>query len=889
MSMSFGQAMERRARNKDTELAQQWDRNRIAWQKLEDDYALGTGALGNNAAQSPQGLKPATKSPTFLGKGTLEQNTIDGNRQPEPMGGMPQSSVFKNSANTYSDTNTAGSTFLSQPTAQPNNMTDDQWNQHALGMFLGGLIGKDKKPVDQPKPPQTPPQPEMLGTGKARSAAELLRPGARQKQLEEQLKAQGLRRGTSYVYDNPAGVNQVVDPTGNGHPTKDSVPANLAQGEAVVNAGGMEIPGMRDFVAFINEVGAEKLGLKGAAKTKDGVLHAAAGTIDVRHLSGAAEDTAMKKYFLPNADVRHLGGTVQDAAMKKYFPNAANVITPQEVHANMAARKTVEQLSKDAARVNAYSDALARGTVGAGSVPPGAVPPGAVPHGAVPPGAVPPGQPGFGQRWKQAMRDGFAADAAKAEKVGKYVGGKLGSAVKFGAKATPYLAAGYEAYNAAKDISQTPEGERARFAAGRGLETVGRFAGAYGLGKTGAITGGLVAGPPGAVVGGVLGAGAGYFLPDLGYTTKDEANDRRAAMEQTLTPEASPLLEQSKGFYTVGPDGKLIRHDAAGNQVGDQVGNRWTNVNQQQVDPDEAGYSQFFNKQGITDEMRANPEKHGLRRMEGTGGNVIYRRGNEYIGMGAPSRIAAEEARANDPAVKRAAAMEQLREYGMAGNKEAAAMYNAMVKEDTDRYVASTGLDAERIKAGVTKGKQGDDYKIMDRLIDSDDFKIPVFNKDGQQTGSTDSTEEKQAFKTFVRNQIAQGRKMNPNLQLPFDDPEMMESLIGEFLTDFKGLQAVRGYGRENAVNYRDIEGGLSSAKKIPDLTIHDWFDNRMKGVSGSHTLYNAITDNLWNPSGGVRYVGSDGTTGVTVPNAAGLGLGDLSGSALKRRIQEDE
>lgn len=241
MGMSFGQAMERRARNKDIELDQQWDRNRIAWQKLEDDYALGMGALGNDAAkaggQLPQGLKPAAKAPTFLGKGTLEQNMVDGNRQ--PMGGMPQNSVFKNSANTYSDTNTAGSTLLSQPATGPVDMTDDQWNQHALGMFLGGLIGKDKKPVDQPKPPQTPPQPEMLGTGKVRSAAELLRPGARQKQLEEQLKAQGLRRGTEYVYDNPAGVNQVVDPTGNGHPTKDSVPANLAQDEAVVNAGGM--------------------------------------------------------------------------------------------------------------------------------------------------------------------------------------------------------------------------------------------------------------------------------------------------------------------------------------------------------------------------------------------------------------------------------------------------------------------------------------------------------------------------------------------------------------------------------------------------------------------------------------------------------------------------
>ena len=90
---------------------------------------------------------------------------------------------------------------------------------------------------------------------------------SRQLRIEEELKRQGLRKGTTFVKDK----------TGKGSPTKDTVDAKLAEGEAVLNAGAAKILG-RKSIAELNAQGLQAMGMQGAKpKFKDGKVHAYGG------------------------------------------------------------------------------------------------------------------------------------------------------------------------------------------------------------------------------------------------------------------------------------------------------------------------------------------------------------------------------------------------------------------------------------------------------------------------------------------------------------------------------------------------------------------------------------------------------------------------------------
>lgn len=139
---------------------------------------------------------------------------------------------------------------------------------------------------------------------------------------------QGLRRGTSMV----------VDKTGKGSPKKDTVPAVLAEGEAVLNAGAAELLG-RETIEELNERGQERLGLRGSPYMKDGALHAKQGFVDLpgmegRFVDGAAAEAMKRKYF---SDV---------AATPTKAP--AQAFTEKEVLKNMLRRPSIESLVAEA-------------------------------------------------------------------------------------------------------------------------------------------------------------------------------------------------------------------------------------------------------------------------------------------------------------------------------------------------------------------------------------------------------------------------------------------------------------------------------------------------------------------------------------------------------------
>ena len=73
------------------------------------------------------------------------------------------------------------------------------------------------------------------------------------------------------------GTTRVKDKTGKGNPKKDTVPAMLAQDEAVLNAGAARILG-RKRIADLNAQGLSSMGMQGAkTEMKSGKLHASAG------------------------------------------------------------------------------------------------------------------------------------------------------------------------------------------------------------------------------------------------------------------------------------------------------------------------------------------------------------------------------------------------------------------------------------------------------------------------------------------------------------------------------------------------------------------------------------------------------------------------------------
>jgi hypothetical protein len=198
---------------------------------------------------------------------------------------------------------------------------------------------------------------------------------------------------------------------------------------------------------------------------------------------------------------------------------------------------------------------------------------------------------------------------------------------------------------------------------------------------------------------GVAGAAGGY---GLGQLVDDEGEALQQYRKANPLPQAAvPLTDvqrkrgmsneavQAQTSPTVSPEAQAR---FAKLREGRQEGLR-----------DEAAFSKFFSEQGITDEMRKNPSQ-GLRQIKVPGStDQIYRRGNEYVGMGAPSRIAAEKARANDPAVQKAEQMKELYTRAMQGNEQAGETLRQIIKADSAREVE--GLRAQAtVQTAEAKG-----------------------------------------------------------------------------------------------------------------------------------------------------------------------------------------
>lgn len=147
-----------------------------------------------------------------------------------------------------------------------------------IGMKDGGIIERigDMLGVRRTPQPQSQPQTDkvnqaanMLG-GQAGQAADTIR--SRGRNIEDELRRQGFRKGKT----------KVVDKTGKGSPRKDTVPAKLAEGEAVLNTGAAELLG-RDKIEALNQQGLRKMGVPGkpGAVVKGGTMHASKGLVDI--------------------------------------------------------------------------------------------------------------------------------------------------------------------------------------------------------------------------------------------------------------------------------------------------------------------------------------------------------------------------------------------------------------------------------------------------------------------------------------------------------------------------------------------------------------------------------------------------------------------------------
>lgn len=216
--MSFGQAQEQRLRLANDSHAQDW-------QKINNDYQLGMiDALKQNGVGA---AKPATaaapaKTPTF------SNISVNG----ASLGVMP--SAFGQAS----------------PTSLPINE----------GMPGSGVRGRTLFSTDAAGKVTIPARAGYQTTGAGLT--------------DVQDDGLGANAGTLMLRK---GITKVKDRTGNGSPTKDTVDAKLAEGEAVLNAGAAKIVG-REGIAALNERGLKEMGMEGAApEFVDGEVRAYSG------------------------------------------------------------------------------------------------------------------------------------------------------------------------------------------------------------------------------------------------------------------------------------------------------------------------------------------------------------------------------------------------------------------------------------------------------------------------------------------------------------------------------------------------------------------------------------------------------------------------------------
>ncbi len=116
----------------------------------------------------------------------------------------------------------------------------------------------------------------------------------------------------------------------------------------------------------------------------------------------------------------------------------------------------------------------------------------------------------------------------------------------------------------------------------------------------------------------------------------------------------------------------------------------------------------------------------GLTDVSVNNGSKIYRSVDKdgkvtFTGMGAPSRIAAEVAKANDPEAKKAAYVDQLRQQAAAGNVVAGKVLGDMMQADAqieaERLRGASGLEQAKVTAGAKAAGKKDDGASLNDLI----------------------------------------------------------------------------------------------------------------------------------------------------------------------------
>ena len=396
---------------------------------------------------------------------------------------------------------------------------------------------------------------------------------------------QQFRKGSSYVRDK----------TGKGSPKKDTVPAMLAHGEAVLNAGAAQILG-RDQIEQLNKQGLRAMGAPGKSQAvvKDGKLHAAVGVIDPEKIYGlgtaAEQEQAQHRAFYDNAR--------REASAKEAFSKAGW---------SSASDSPKEDFNKWSSERSG-----ARNTA----------------HGVKTPSprvSTPPELPSL-----------------------KSVGGALNTAATIGM------------YAAAPDESKV--------AAASALNPI---------------------------LGGAMAASA-PIRRQVEQDAKDWVSSKWRASHPKPEAKTEPkAAKQESAAVTSQPETVIGKVDMS-------------KINDPKM-YDEVALSNFFGSRGITKKMRdaadaapfAEPgrsDDKSLRRVDVGPGSRVYRRGNEFIGMGLPSRIAAEEAAAK--AAQPAQQLEEMRQAAMMGNKLAADMYtSAMAQAGYDKQ-----RDMELQKAELING-----------------------------------------------------------------------------------------------------------------------------------------------------------------------------------------
>jgi hypothetical protein len=322
---------------------------------------------------------------------------------------------------------------------------------------------------------------------------------------------------------------------------------------------------------------------------------------------------------------------------------------------------------------------------------------------------------------------------------------------------------------------------------------------------------------------------------------------------------------------------------------------------------DNAGFSEFFNKAGITDAQReaapayasgqyggvpmSDAQVMGLRRGGQNDGPLarlkldnssdqIYRQGNTYTGMGAPSRVEAEIAKANDPAVKKEAMMTSLRNAAMTGDKQAMEMYNAHLQADSYANTAAQAVEQARVKAGAEgKGADSQEYKLLKDAATQVKFFVP--KEDGT---FADDGPKQAAFNDFwaddIRKQKLKAAKAGQPLE-GLDDPAVVAAYMQGAKARFEMMQHVNAKSSGNKA--QKFNRGLSSAKLIPDLTLSD------AGGPGGHSYGDAVWDNMpFTQKGGVQFQDENGL-GQTIPRHSGdfNSLGSAQQEVLRRLLEQ--